>query len=124
MRAVRVLIVDDSQAVRAALRDVVDATSGFEIVAEAGAGEAAIELAAETRPDLALVDVRLPGLGGIATAKRIAAVAPGTTVLMMSADRSADVAGYAVLGKSTLSPDVLRAYWERTHASGLPSAPR
>ncbi len=68
---VRVLVVDDSQVFRDAAAEVVAATPGFELVAEAESGEGAIAIAELLHPDLVLIDVRMPGLGGIESARRI-----------------------------------------------------
>ena len=70
---VRVLIVDDQAPFRRAARAVVDATSGFELVAEAASGEEAVDLTAALEPDLVLIDINMPGIGGIEALRRIAA---------------------------------------------------
>jgi DNA-binding NarL/FixJ family response regulator len=64
---------------------VIAASEGFEIDALAQSGEEAVEFAAARRPDLALVDVHMPGIGGREAAVRIAAASPGTAVVLMTA---------------------------------------
>ena len=55
-----------------------DATPGFVAVGEASSGEEALQLSSELEPDLVLVDVRMPGMDGIETARRLAATRPET----------------------------------------------
>ena len=68
---VGVLIVDDQPLFLVAARRLIASTPGFESVGEAMLGERAVTLAATLRPDLVLMDVRMPGLGGLAAARRI-----------------------------------------------------
>jgi DNA-binding NarL/FixJ family response regulator len=125
--AVTVLVVDDSPAYLGALRDVVEATSGFVLVGEACTGEQAVELAALVEPDLVLMDVRLPGLGGIEAGAQIAASgSPSVIMLLSSADegamprRSAAVAA-AILDKRKLSARALVELWS-AHRPGAGEA--
>ena len=71
----RVLVVDDQFLIRAGLVGLLDAVPGFEVVGEAGDGEEAVRLAAETRPDVILMDIRMPGMGGVEATERILAQA-------------------------------------------------
>jgi two-component system, NarL family, invasion response regulator UvrY len=68
---IRVLTVDDQDVFRSVLRDVIEVTPGFRLIGEADSGEAALEAVQEVRPQLVLVDVRMPGIGGIEAARRI-----------------------------------------------------
>jgi DNA-binding NarL/FixJ family response regulator len=70
---IRVLIADDQALVRAGFRALVDAQADLEVVAEAGDGAEAVRLAAATSPDVALMDVRMPGTDGLAATAAIAA---------------------------------------------------
>jgi DNA-binding NarL/FixJ family response regulator len=70
---VRVLIVDDSEAVREGLRMVIDPTPGFEVVGEAGDGASGVAEARRLRPDVVLMDVRMPDLDGIEATRQIVA---------------------------------------------------
>ncbi|KOV67196.1 response regulator [Streptomyces sp. MMG1121] len=73
----RVLVVDDQFLIRAGLVGLLAAAPGFEVVGEAGDGAQAVRLAAETRPDVILMDIRMPGLNGIEATERILAEADG-----------------------------------------------
>ncbi|MDQ0913494.1 response regulator [Streptomyces canus] len=73
----RVLVVDDQFLIRAGLVGLLDAAAGFEVAGEAGDGEEAVRLAAKTRPDVILMDIRMPGMNGIQATKRIIADAAG-----------------------------------------------
>ncbi|WP_155217148.1 response regulator transcription factor [Micromonospora sp. CP22] len=67
----RVLVVDDQVLIRSGLAALLRATPGIAVVGEAGSGEEAVRLAASTAPDVVLMDVRMPGMGGIAATERI-----------------------------------------------------
>jgi DNA-binding NarL/FixJ family response regulator len=69
---VTVLIADDQDIVRAGLRMILDAQPGIEVVAEARDGEEAVELAQRLRPDVCLLDIRMPELDGIEATRRLA----------------------------------------------------
>ena len=71
---VRVLLVDDEELVRFGLRTVLEAAGDFEVVGEAGDGEAAIRAAHELRPDVVLMDIRMPVLDGLSATRRILAL--------------------------------------------------
>jgi DNA-binding NarL/FixJ family response regulator len=73
----RVLVVDDQFLIRAGLVGLLQAAPGFEVVGEAGDGEEAVRLAAETLPDVILMDIRMPGMSGIEATERILAQAGG-----------------------------------------------
>jgi two-component system response regulator AlgR len=71
---VKVLIVDDEAPARDRLRQIVEEIDGFEFAGEAGNGEQAIAAAAEARPDIVLLDIRMPGIDGIETAHHLNAL--------------------------------------------------
>lgn len=79
-----VLLVEDHQIFREGVRDLLVA-SGALIVGEAGDAATAVALAAEARPEVALLDLRLPGADGIDATKRIRAVSPTTCVVVLTA---------------------------------------
>ncbi|MFG2712427.1 response regulator [Streptomyces goshikiensis] len=68
-----VLVVDDQFLIRSGLTALLTAAPGFEVAGEAADGEEAVRLAAETRPDVVLMDIRMPGTDGIAATERILA---------------------------------------------------
>jgi DNA-binding NarL/FixJ family response regulator len=70
---IRVLLVDDQALLRAGLRMLLESEDDIAVVGEAGDGEEAISLAHETRPDVVLMDISMPGLDGVEATKRIAA---------------------------------------------------
>jgi DNA-binding NarL/FixJ family response regulator len=74
---VRVLVVDDQEIVRTALRLVIDRREGLSVVGEAGDGEEAVALAAALCPDVVLMDVRMPGTTGVEATRRIVREWPG-----------------------------------------------
>jgi DNA-binding NarL/FixJ family response regulator len=81
---IRVMLVDDHSLVREGVRHVLAAIPGFEVVAEAGDGEAAVRLAAEARPDLVVLDLSLPGAGGLDVSTRLRQVLPSVRILILS----------------------------------------
>jgi DNA-binding NarL/FixJ family response regulator len=84
MTKLRLLLADDHKLVRAGLRALLERMADVEVVAETADGQDALRLIAELRPDLALVDVSMPGLNGIETAARTAREHPATRVLIVS----------------------------------------
>jgi DNA-binding NarL/FixJ family response regulator len=80
----RVLLVDDDDLVRAGLHAVLSTDETIEIVGEAADGHQAIEQVGRLRPDIVLMDVRMPKLDGIAATERIAAAAPAARVLILT----------------------------------------
>jgi DNA-binding NarL/FixJ family response regulator len=80
----RVLIVDDHQVFRDGLKLVINHQSDMEVVGEAGNGEKAIALTRELRPDIILMDVKMPVMDGAETTSRILAEMPSMKILGMS----------------------------------------
>jgi DNA-binding NarL/FixJ family response regulator len=121
---VGVMTVDDHPVFRRAARDVIEATAGFEHVGEATCGEEALALADELGPDLVLVDVRMPGIDGLETARRIRASHPASTVVLIStacledgASGIASCGAAAFVRKEDFGPSVLRQLWAE-HGGG------
>jgi DNA-binding NarL/FixJ family response regulator len=80
----RVLLADDHTLVRAGIRALLENLPGVEIVAETGDGQQALALIRETRPQVAFVDIAMPGLNGLEIAARATREAPGTKVVILS----------------------------------------
>lgn len=112
---VTVLTVDDHAAFRRAMAALLDAAPRFEQVGEAASGPEALRLAAELRPDLVLLDVRMPGMDGIETARRLRAADARTAIVLVSIDElePTDEDGVAWVRKQELSTRKLDEVWER-----------
>jgi DNA-binding NarL/FixJ family response regulator len=120
---IRLLLVDDHPLVRNGLKGLLEAELDLAVVGDAADGLAAVRLARELRPDVVLMDVSLPELGGAEATKQILAEAPGLRVLVLSAHEelsfarslmSAGAAGYAL--KRSACDELVRAV--RVVASG------
>ncbi|MEU6409123.1 response regulator transcription factor [Microbispora sp. NPDC046933] len=81
---VRVLIVDDHRIVLDGLTVLLDSVDDIEVVGEATCGEQAVTLAAELEPDVVLMDIEMPGIGGVEATRRITAGRPSTAVIMLT----------------------------------------
>ena len=85
--AIRVLIVDDQALVRAGFRMILEAQPDLQVVGEAGDGSAAIDAVRTLRPDVVLMDVRMPGVDGIEATRRLTeAGVPGKIVILTTYD--------------------------------------
>jgi two-component system, NarL family, invasion response regulator UvrY len=82
---IRVLIVDDHRLVRTGLTRMLTKASGIEVVGEAESGEAAVVRARQDRPNVVLMDIRMPGIGGLEATRRIVTADPGVRVVIVSA---------------------------------------
>jgi DNA-binding NarL/FixJ family response regulator len=82
--SIRVLLVDDQTLVRYGFSLVLRAEPTLTVVGETGDGETAVDLARQLRPDVVLMDVRMPGIGGIEATRRITSLAPDTRVLVLT----------------------------------------
>ncbi|MGM1058219.1 response regulator [Saccharothrix sp. Mg75] len=81
---IRVVLADDQALVRAGFRLLLDTEDGFEVVGEAGDGAEAVRLAHEHRPDVVVMDIRMPGTDGLAATRRVCAELPGVRVLVLT----------------------------------------
>ncbi|KAA2253847.1 response regulator transcription factor [Solihabitans fulvus] len=81
---IRVLLVDDQQLVRAGLRMLCDSAADLEVVGEAANGVDAVRLAERLRPDVVLMDLRMPGMDGMTATQRIMAARPTTRVVVLT----------------------------------------
>jgi DNA-binding NarL/FixJ family response regulator len=82
--SVRVLLVDDDDLMRAGLRSVLSSDETIEVVGEAGDGRVALEEIRALRPDLVLMDIRMPELDGIAATREVLAVEPQVKVVVLT----------------------------------------
>jgi DNA-binding NarL/FixJ family response regulator len=81
---IKILIVDDEQLLRLGFRMIFEAESDLQVVGEAGDGTEALRLAKETRPDVVLMDIRMPRTNGIEATGQLAAECPDTRVLVLT----------------------------------------
>ena len=120
---IRVLIADDQSLVRTGFKMILDAQSDIEVVGEAGDGAAAVIMARTLRPDVILMDVRMPGTDGISATGQITAELPGIRILILTtfdlddyvhAGLRAGASGFLL--KDVPAPDLIAAI--RTVAAG------
>ena len=116
---VAVLGVDDQAVFLDVARDVVAATPGFRWVGGASSGEDALEAVRDLEPEFVLLDVRMPGMDGIETARHISESHPDVVVVLISVEESpairpaAEASGAAALiRKQELCPAMLRRLWQ------------
>lgn len=83
-KKIRLLLVDDHDIVRAGLRMLFQTEPDMEIIGEANSGEAALPLVQELQPDVVIMDVAMPGMGGIEATRQIKAASPETAVLALT----------------------------------------
>jgi DNA-binding NarL/FixJ family response regulator len=116
LEPVRVLIADDHPHFRDGLRALLLSASDLEVMGEAGDGEEAISLAAELQPDVILMDLNMPGVGGIEATRRILHTSPHIAILVISmfedddsifAALQAGARGYLL--KGALKAEILRS---------------
>jgi DNA-binding NarL/FixJ family response regulator len=117
--AVRVLVVDDQLPFRDAAHDLIDATDGFIWIGCVSCGEEAIEQSDRLRPDLVLMDIRMPGIGGIRAAQGIALLRIPTVVVLVTADEGEHEGSYdgaaEIVPKRRLTQALLRRLWQDHH---------
>jgi DNA-binding NarL/FixJ family response regulator len=114
---IRVLVVDDSVAFREVAHELIDDAAGFVWAGEAGSGEDGVEQTLRLKPDMVLLDVRMPGIDGIEAATRIAAqaVPPPVVVLITGEELPVGVletTAAEVVPKGRLSRVSLERVWE------------
>jgi DNA-binding NarL/FixJ family response regulator/signal transduction histidine kinase len=83
-KPLRVVVVDDHPIVRAGLRASLNSVDGFAVVGEAGSGEDAVEIVGAVHPDVVLMDIQMPGIGGLEATRRIYERHPDCAVLMLT----------------------------------------
>ena len=114
MSATRVLVVDDQAVIRAGLRLIVDNEPDLTVVGEAGDGEAAVRAAAAARPDVVLMDVRMPAMNGIDATAEIVDAGSAAVLVLTTFEDDQYVFGALRAGASgfllkDVAPDVLVA---------------
>src|SRR5262244_1118345 len=112
----RVLVVDDHAVLRRGIQSIVRAWPGWDIAGEAGSGEEAVRLNSLLKPDIILMDISMPGIGGLEATKVICQQQPGAKILLLTLHdslewvRSAFEAGArGYLLKSDTEPELMRA---------------
>jgi len=94
--SVRVLLADDHTLVRAGIRSLLESITEVDVVAESGDGREALELIAKHRPDVALLDIGMPGMNGLELAKRVATESPRTRIIILSMHADANYVNQAL----------------------------
>ena len=84
MTSIRLLIVDNHTLFRQGLVSLLQSEPGFKVVGEAGSGEEALQLAPQLQPDVVLMDVKMPGIGGVEATRRLLEQMPPVRVLMLT----------------------------------------
>jgi DNA-binding NarL/FixJ family response regulator len=95
---IRLLLADDEALIRAGVRAILTADPDLEVVAEAADGHAAVQAARAHRPDVALLDIRMPRLDGLAAAAEITRTVPGTAVMMLTTFAEREYISQALAG--------------------------
>ncbi|WP_448004911.1 response regulator [Agromyces bauzanensis] len=129
-RGIRIAIVDDQALVRTGFRMVLEAEADFEVVGEAGDGAAAIALARGTAVDVMLMDVRMPGVDGIAATAAVTATQPGPRVIVLTTFDLDEYAFAAIRAGASgfllkdVRPEELVAAIRTVHSGDATLAPR
>jgi two-component system, NarL family, invasion response regulator UvrY len=119
---VRVWVVDDQASFRLATAETIAATQDFDLAGECVTGESAIELIPEGSAGIVLMDIHMPGMGGIEATRRLRIAHPDLIVLLTSTydvedlpPEAADCGAAAYLHKEDLSPELLTRIWRTNH---------
>ncbi len=113
---IRVLIADDHHLVRTSIAHLLNAEKGLRVVGEASNGEEAIAEARRLSPDVVLMDVRMPGIGGLEATRKIHRTLPDTRVLVLTAwldetfaQRLLDAGAFGILSKDSQHAEMVAA---------------
>jgi DNA-binding NarL/FixJ family response regulator len=85
---IRLVLIDDHPVLRAGLANLFSIEGGLEVVAQAGSGEAALRLCREHKPDVCLLDLSMPGIGGPQTLDRLREAVPSCRIVMLTSSES------------------------------------
>lgn len=120
-KPIRLLLVDDHPVLRAGLANLLRLEADVEVAGEAGSGESAVAMWRQCRPDVCLLDLSMPGIGGIETIRRIRDVAPSAVIVVLTSSESTDHAAQAMeagasafLTKNVAYPEIV-AVIRRVH---------
>lgn len=115
--AVRVVTVDDQAVFLRAAEVVIDASPGFELAGQAASGDEGLAVVEQLRPDLVLLDVRMPGMDGVETARRLTERHPEVVVVLITvqeppvAPGATSCGAVSVVSKRQFGPALLRELW-------------
>lgn len=116
MSIIRIMLVDDHAVVRAGVRRLLEQDNRFLVVAECDSGERAYQQFGEHMPDIAIIDLSMPGMGGLEAINRIIARYPAAKLLVLSMHENAAFASQALkagakgyLSKSSLAEELVNA---------------
>jgi NarL family two-component system response regulator YdfI len=143
---IRILVADDHLIIRQGLRLILETQEGFEMVGEAADGAEAVRLCAELRPDVVLMDLRMPGLDGLSAIERLRTEQPGIAVVILTTFNEDDLMmrglqlgakGYllkdtdrealfntiraASRGETLLKPEIMARVLAQGKAAGVPA---
>lgn len=129
MTEIRLLLVDDHPVVRRGLRGYLELEPDFTVVGEAGDGEEALRAIEETRPDVVLLDLKMPGLDGQGVLERLGTTGDGPRILVLTSATDAErvpnaiSAGAAGFVYKDIDPDALASAIRTVHAGQLLLSP-
>jgi DNA-binding NarL/FixJ family response regulator len=113
---IRILLVDDHLVLRAGLKALLDSEPEIAVVGEASTGEEAVERAARLKPDVVIMDLSMPGMGGLEATRQIAALGQGTKVLVLTMHPEEEyllpvleAGGSGYVRKTSADQDLMRA---------------
>ena len=116
---IRLMVVDDHHSFRSAVAGMVAGDARFEVAGDAASGEAALALAASIVCDLVVMDVRMPGMGGLAAASELRRLRPDMLVVLVSTgdlpDELAAEVGAIFVPKISLTANALEQIWAQRH---------
>ena len=98
---IKVMVVDDHKIMRDGLREVLERSCDFQVVGEAGDGEAAVKIAQELRPEVIIMDVMMPVKNGVDASREITEALPETRVLILTASTQNDAVVEALAAGAT-----------------------